>query len=273
MSNSPQVINSDNLSLAWAEAFLHIIDNPGKEIAPLLVSVTGFADGFPNEDLSIKDALDQSLEGGGYQKVETVANTIFPESLWKLSGGDRHKLYGFYMATLPRLKALDKTRNRRGLYFERLIAFDEKAKNRNQLEHIISAYNSAHQANRGVRRTMLQASVFDPRRDHLSVPRLGFPCLQHVTFVPNGEKLTLNAVYATQQIFEKAYGNYLGLCRLGRFMAHEMGLTFSHLHCFIGVEKLDNVKKSASVLNPLIKIARAKAWRVDKQSDSFEFVK
>jgi hypothetical protein len=259
MSNSPQVINSDNLSFAWAQAFLHIMDNPGKEIAPLLVSVGGFADGHPNEDLAIKNALDGSLEASSNQKVETVANTIFPESLWKLSGGNRHKLYEFYLATLPRLKALDKTKNRRGLYFERLIAFDEKAKNRNQLEHIISGYNSAHQEHRGVRKTMLQASVFDPRRDHLSVPRLGFPCLQHITFVPNGAELTLNAFYATQLIFEKAYGNYLGLCRLGRFMAHEMDLTFSRLNCFIGVEKLNSdVKKIHPVLKPLIKIARAR---------------
>jgi hypothetical protein len=187
-----------------------------------------------------------------------VANTIFPDSLWKLSGGDRHELYKIYLKTLPRIKALNKTRNRRGLYFERLISFDEKAQNSNQLEHIISAYNSAHEAHRGVRRAMLQASVFDPRRDHLSVPRLGFPCLQHITLVPNGADLTLNAVYATQQIFEKAYGNYLGLCRLGRFMAREMDLIFSCLNCFIGVEKLDTVKKSDPALRPLIKIAKAR---------------
>ncbi len=250
MNNLPLLITSDNLSLAWAQAFLHIIDHSGKEIAPLVVSIGGFADGFPNEDQSIKGALDRSLEGSGHQKVETVANTIFPESIWKLSGGDRNEFYRMYLKTLPRLKALDKTRNRRGLYFERLIAFDEKAQNSNQLEHIISAYTSAHQAHRGVRRTMLQASVFDPRRDHLNVPRLGFPCLQHITLVPNSADLSLNAVYATQQIFEKAYGNYLGLCRLGRFMAREMDLTFSCLNCFIGVEKLDNVKKSHPALKP-----------------------
>ena len=261
MSNLPLLITSDNLSLAWAEAFLHIIDHPGKEVAPLVVSICGFADGFPNEERSIQIALDRSLESSEYQSVETVANTIFPESHWKLSRGDRHELYRIYLRTLPRLKALDKMRNRRGLYFERLIAFDEKAQNRNQLEHIISAYNSAHQARRGVRRTMLQASVFDPRRDHLNVPRLGFPCLQHITFVPNGAELTLNAIYATQQIFEKAYGNYLGLCRLGRFMAHEMDLTFSSLNCFIGVEKFDNVKKSHPALKPLIKIAMARLGR------------
>jgi hypothetical protein len=41
-------------------------------------------------------------------------------------------------------------------------------------------------------------------------------------------------------------------------MAREMDLTFSCLNCFIGVEKLDSVKKSHPALKPLIKIARAR---------------
>ena len=34
----------------------------------------------------------------------------------------------------------------------------------------------------------------------------------------------MTGFYATQYVVERAYGNYLGLCRLGEFMAHEMGL-------------------------------------------------
>jgi hypothetical protein len=40
-------------------------------------------------------------------------------------------------------------------------------------------------------------------------------------------------------------------------MAQEMRLTFSSLNCFIGVEKLDTIKKSDPALQPLIKVARA----------------
>ena len=99
---------------------------------------------------------------------------------------------------------------------------------------------------------MLQASIFDPARDHVRQAQLVFPCLQHVSFVPQGTTLMVNAFYATQQIFEKAYGNYLGLCRLGQFMAHEMGLTFNCLNCFTGVEKLDTIPKSSPILAPII---------------------
>lgn len=91
---------------------------------------------------------------------------------------------------------------------------------------------------------MFQASIFDPERDHVPDAQLPFPCLQHVSFVPQDHNLMLNAFYATQQIFEKAYGNYLGLCRLGDFMAREMGLTFERMNCFVGVAKLDTISKS-----------------------------
>jgi hypothetical protein len=252
MSSSPLFINDHNLSHAWASALLHVIDNPGTEISPLLVNVTGFTDGVPKESQSIREALDLSLEESGNQPVHTVANTIFPESVYRMAGYDRHRFYEIYLQALPRYKALEKTKNRRGLYFERLIAFDGGARNSNQLEFIISEYNSR----KGVRRSMLQVSTFDPRRDHVRDAQLGFPCLQQISFVPEGAELAINAFYATQQIFEKAYGNFLGLCRLGHFMAREMGLTFNRMTCFAGVEKLDTITKQSSILAPLIEVAR-----------------
>lgn len=53
----------------------------------------------------------------------------------------------------------------------------------------------------------------------------------------------LNAFYATQQLFVKAYGNWLGLWRLGAFVAHEAGLRFDRLTCFAGIEKMDSDKR------------------------------
>ena len=103
---------------------------------------------------------------------------------------------------------------------------------------------------------MFQASIFDPARDHISTAQLPFPCLQHVSFVPQKNTLTMNAFYATQQLFNKAYGNYLGLCRLGDFMAHEMELRFERMNCFVGVAKMDNINKTSPTLEELKKLAR-----------------
>lgn len=246
----PLLLDGNNLSRVWSTGFLYLVDHPRAEIAPLVVSITGFNDGEPSEDAELRAALDKSLEENGKATVHTVANTIFPKSVWRACKYDRALFFQIYKETAPRYKALASSKNHRGMYFERLIAYGDGPHDGNQLEFIITEYN----ARTGVRRSMLQASIFDPGRDHVRSAQLGFPCLAHVSFVPNNGGLIINAFYATQQIFEKAYGNYLGLCRLGHFMAHEMGLTLERMTCVIGVEKLDFSPKSK--LSSLIEAAR-----------------
>ena len=58
---------------------------------------------------------------------------------------------------------------------------------------------------------MFQACVFDPIRDHTGAAQQPFPCLQHISLVPDERSgtLSLNAFYATQQLFTKACGNWL----------------------------------------------------------------
>ena len=104
---------------------------------------------------------------------------------------------------------------------------------------------------------MLQATTFDPGRDHDATAQLGFPCLQQVSFEPTGAGLVVNAFYATQQIFDKAYGNYLGLAQLGTFMAHEMDMPLARLNVMVGIAKLERITKSDADLAPLVAAARA----------------
>ena len=104
---------------------------------------------------------------------------------------------------------------------------------------------------------MFQATTFDPGRDHVASAQLGFPCLQQVSFEPTQAGLVTNAFYATQQIFDRAYGNYLGLVQLGAFMAQEMGMSLARLNVMVGVAKLERIKKSDADLGPLAAAARA----------------
>jgi hypothetical protein len=53
----------------------------------------------------------------------------------------------------------------------------------------------------------------------------------------------VTGVYSTQYLFEKAYGNYLGLYDLGRFMAHELSLELAQLNCIASVAKRGDLKK------------------------------
>lgn len=245
------LIDQANLSLAWAEAYLAARDARGHVISPLVVSFTGFDADGPLEDEHVRDAVDTALEGSDMQSVQTVANTIFPQVLWRRAKGDRAAFYQSYLESLPDYVAMDSSQNRRGLYFGRLIAYGHDHRNGerldsypegsipedgNQIEVIISNCKP------GVQKMKLQASVFDPSRDHVNDARLGFPCLQHITFLPcfDSETLSMNAFYATQQLFRKGYGNFLGLARLGSFVAGESGLTLDRLSCFIGMEKMES---------------------------------
>lgn len=250
----PVMINDNNLSRAWSRLLLGVLDGAGTEVSPLVLSVTGFDDtGVAPEDPAVRQAVDQLLKRKGRLKVEDVAFTIFPQRVWEISRGDRTRLFTLYRATFPRWQAMNKKANGRGLYFERMVMYGRGPCDGNQLEWILSQYGSRA----GVRRSMLQATTFDPGRDHVASAQLGFPCLQQVSFEPTAAGLVVNAFYATQQIFDKAYGNYLGLAQLGAFMAHEMDMPLARLNVMVGVAKLERITKSDPDFAPLVVAAQA----------------
>ena len=266
--SDPILIDQPNLSLAWAEAFLAVRSKKEHRLAPLTLSFSGFEDSTVVEDQDIRLALDAVMADAGMQKIQTVANTIFPQALWRRAKGDRQALYSAYRENLPEYVAMEPHKNRRGLYFGRLIAFDLDHKtgdrlphipvdsipeNGNQLEFIIQ------RCKKGVRLSEFQASVFDPARDHTKAAQLGFPCLQHVTFVPcfAAGTLMLNAFYATQQLFEKGYGNYLGLARLGLFVASQVGVSLLRVTCFVGVEKMESKPREGPLLDAVSQACEA----------------
>ena len=250
----PLVIDDTNLSRAWARLLLQVLDNAGTEVAPLILSLSGFAeDAATIEDPAVRQGLDRLLEIKDRIVVEKVAFTIFPQRLWEMSRSDRNRLFSLYCKTFPRWQAMNRRANGRGMYFERMVMYGRGPCGGNQLKWILSQFNSR----KGVRRSMLQATTFDPGRDHVASAQLGFPCLQQVSFEPTAAGLVTNAFYATQQIFDKAYGNYLGLAQLGAFMAHEMDMPLARLNVMVGVAKLDRINKSDADLVPLVAAARA----------------
>jgi hypothetical protein len=127
-----------DLSVAWARAFSIVSTEYGRTLCPFMVSITRFHDGRVVEDEDLRHALDTYLHESGHQSVETVANTIFPESLWRRSGRNRHKLYEQYLENLPDYIAMEPRKNRCGLYFAWLIAFDIDPVSGHRLPHMPS---------------------------------------------------------------------------------------------------------------------------------------
>jgi len=244
--SSLYVAESGNLSLAWSEVFLKLLERGVDKLSPAVVSITDFEDsGLPVEYGPIREALDVI----NVQSSQTVASTIFPNSLWSPAAeNDAQQLYDRYERVWPRIKK--DHRNRNGVYFRRLTAFSPKTTEGvstrvNQLQHVIDIFRGGNH-----RHSALQASILDPTRDHTNAPLRGFPCLQQVAFGGEGEGLEVTGFYALQHHVSKAYGNYLGLCWLGRFMAKQMGLRLSQVTCVASRLKLgDGYTKSG--LEPL----------------------
>jgi hypothetical protein len=232
MVGSPLVIPSDGssggLSRVWAEAFLRSMERGNSEFGPLTATITEFGDSGPIEIPAIRDRLDTELRTHGIAGgCTTVANTIFPMSLWNPSAADdAEQLFSRYNRLWPRIQRA----NPRGTYFRRLTAFAPKGQDGeavNQLRHVIDTHRDGNH-----RRSALIACIFDPTRDHSDCRQQGFPCMQQVSFAPLGDnELMVTAVYVTQFLFPRAYGNYLGLCRLGQFVAKHMNRRLTRVNC------------------------------------------
>jgi hypothetical protein len=230
-------VDEPNLSVAWARAFLAVMERGVRGLAPLVVRITGFEDGEPQERQDIRTCLDETLALLGQHSCHTVTNTIFPVNLWRHST-DRHELYARYNALLPRLRRRSRE-NRHGLYFGRIIAFGRGPEDGNQIEHLIKNFEA------GVRRpTAMVLNIFDPGRDHTRQRRRGFPCLNRIGLSVVGKgKLALKADYPAQFLLERAYGNYLGVCRLGKFLAGELNVELVQVTCTADLALLGDVPK------------------------------
>jgi hypothetical protein len=270
-----------DLTAAWAKAYLQMRLIPSREIAPFAVSIHSPSGIVLPDSLEhpMVRALDACLENDGedYQTVEMVAFTLFPERTWKLSGGDRAEFYREAMRNLRTFTTWEPTKNRGGMYYGRLFGFGVdhktgrslgykaakamKEAGGNQVEHIIRQLTKSVQRGRTVARMQLQAATFDPLRDLTTSGQPSFPCLQHIAFNTDieNESLELSAFYATQQLYVRAYGNWLGLCRLGAFIAQQSGLKLTRFTCFANVQKMDKSPKAGPERIALYREVRAAA--------------
>lgn len=210
---------------------MHLSGCPAREASPLVVSVS-LGDGV-HEDAAVRKLADRYLAEHNQASIDTVANTIFPRNLWA-PGQPPGELFDRYDRIWRRIRRY--SANAHGTYFRRFTCFGANEGGVNQLEHVVSTWKKGNH-----RRSALQLAVFDPAVDHTDQRQRGFPCLHQVALVAAGEELGITGFYATQTVFEKAYGNYLGLTRLGGFLAHEMGLRLIDVTCVAAVAKFAQV--------------------------------
>ena len=259
LTERPYVVMSSNLSLAWGEALLRTLSKPSDRLTgPIIVSISEFDEDYEVvENATIRNALDIAIVGINDAKckpklhrVDATAQTIFPHMCWTPQRQRPHnELRRWYMDhVLPKLKKRCRN-NARGTYFERMLNFPAANKKRevilvDQLGDIIGwiKNNKSMPINKA-----MQVVIRDPGRDQIP-SQSEFPCLQQVSFSRDREKLVLSAYYPTENILERGYGNYLGLCRLGCYMAHSSGLKLARVNIFVTQPRLDTRKTIEPVL-------------------------
>ena len=236
------LITGETITTAWLGALDHLNANGRRQ----LNLVTTIADPDPERvDPGVVALLDDLLDRRGWQRVATVANTIFPVALVG-TNGDRQQLYARYWALLPRLRRYPG--NGSGTYFGRLIEYplspSRNGATVNQIEEIIAALQRQRRR-RGPIQSAYQAQVFVPGRDRS--PR-GFPCMSFLSFQLDGDDLCLTATYRSQYYIQKALGNLTGLAHLHHFVAKETGLRQGSLTVHAFYAQIEIGKKATTAL-------------------------
>lgn len=157
--------------------------------------------------------------------VQTVANTIFPASLYRRHGAPDF-FQVFHETVLPRVRNVQKGERWSGYYFERMTHWPNAPMD-NPLWDVVQRLRDPK-----VRaKNKFEISVFDPARDVDRSP-YGGQCLSHLSFkLLSGapDALALTAVYRNHYYIEKLLGNLIGLGQLMGFVAAEAELAIGPL--------------------------------------------
>lgn len=214
----PHLIEADSLGRAWLAMCDYVLANHN-EVRNLTVAI--------NHPLSIDPLLHGSVEAfcrsQGLLTPKHVAYAIFPEGLAR-----RHGAPNLFTAYNRTRGFFDHVKTSWGTYFRRMTQYDGQHGPVNQLSRIIDAINSRMACHRAAYTMLIQ----QPGGENVR-PR-GGPCLNYLALqIEPGEPRTISllAVYRNHDVVERAYGNFLGLGWLLRFLCGETNSTVGQLTC------------------------------------------
>lgn len=238
-------VEAENISTAWVDALDRLLAGDGEAVNLTVVIADPTA-----EVPQIRAVIDSFVQERrrtrrrSVEAVSSVANTVFPEALYIERLGQDAEAHLYEMERLGR--DVSHRRNPHGTYFERMVAWPDGKSRRGET---VERFNQLDQAVTRLRRLRGQriqrgnqfevglASGADgtvampvvvPGRDTLTI---GFPCLSHVSFSLQRGIVHMTALYRNHDFIKRAYGNYVGLGRLLRFVARQSGWPIGELSC------------------------------------------
>ncbi|MDX3364095.1 hypothetical protein ACIBWG_32035 [Streptomyces griseoaurantiacus] len=201
-----------------------------------------------NDDPVFRAELDRLRTARGLWPLETVASTLFPAALAARSAGP-DDLAERYRQMYPVIKRYPG--NHRGTYFGRLVSYPAVSKSGvDQLGTVINRLRAqasgtkiaaAYEIDIAAATDAEEASagllVHAAGKDNSYI---GFPCLSHISLQLDRERrVHAAALYRSHFMFERAYGNYLGLGRLLAYIAQQAELACGTLTVMAGHARLD----------------------------------
>jgi hypothetical protein len=232
-------IARENLSLAWNAGLQQLVEHGGKAVH-LAVAIERPLD---PEDETVRATLDAFIEerrqaGKKIWPVSTVANTMFPSAFYRPDrDGARDRLYELHAKAQRMQQRMRDPEN----YFNRLVAYPgPDGAPVNQLEYIVDRLTKQRKPRKrgGPLSSAYEIGLSTPPGGDLRVQAPGrdrkvmsFPCLSQISFTLEGDRLNLAALYRNQYFATRAYGNYLGLARIGHFIANEVGAELGEVLC------------------------------------------
>jgi hypothetical protein len=263
-----QAVDHENISAAWLAALARLMEEDEGKAIHLAVCIRRPDEA---EDAGIRGALDGFIEKARKRKprlwpVSTVANTIFPAAFYQPQVEDpRSRLYELH-GKAQRIQA--RMGRDSESYFNRLVAYPVPGCDPfNQLEYIVERLIKQRKPRKGGRGGPLSSayeaglSVPDGGDLRIQAPgqdrnTMGFPCLSHISFTLACDRLNLAALYRNQYFVARAYGNYLGLARIGRFVAREVGVELGEIVCLATHADAEYGDFGKSAIEQLLQTAR-----------------
>jgi hypothetical protein len=231
-----QHVSGANIADGWVAAFAALAAARGSEIVNLTVTIED-----PGlELLGVRQQIDghvAELNASGHpdfnKSVHTVANTIFPVSLYRAGRPD-----AFYEAVrrgqARRAGSITSWGPKAGTYAGRLVRYPTYGRGElNQIKRIVeyldadSTYRDRYEISVAceapdedpAKPTLFtSASTYVPGYDNAT---RGGQCLSHISLNVTDDRLSMTALYRHQTYLARAYGNFLGLARLQHFLVQE----------------------------------------------------
>lgn len=233
--NDCSIISKDSFQDAWKEVILTLSQHKW-HMWNLVVQINK-----PTiMDFAFHIKMIQFCNQRNLIRPKDVAYTIFPYNLYKTIKTKGHQRNYFYNKYLHKMYPWTRTRKHSswGTYFHRMISYHGQ----NQLEKIITYINNRKK----IFKTPYIIYIHKIEKSETTRPR-GGPCLSYVGLqiekIEKQRVISLLCVYRNHSFEERAYGNYLGLCKLLNFICTETDSAIGHITCISSHAFVKNYKR------------------------------